>query len=274
MALVGLAIGAYAWPGEVRGQGGAGVSLTSRDSQIGSNGRVVGPDGQLRDDDPKSNAFSGAGSFSDSKSSQASYDDLDGHSGQATGAGSQTSTVTVDSTGLAADVDAGIGATASISGVPSQAQGLGQSMFEVTFTVDTVTDYALEGSRTLPAQGEIDIRFAGSDVAGASFNASGTLQPGTYSLQIVAEARAEANTFFGLDVHEPPSNGHYQVSLRVGENVASATSVAIGSGPSGTVNSRSATFEFTTVDPNPPAGQFECRVDGQPTSSSARRRTP
>ena len=221
MALADLAMLAQAWPGTARGQAATNLTLTDRQSAVGSNAVAdAGPgDPAFRVTDPKVEMFTGAGSFSDSTSSAASISNPDGRSAQATGTASHSSVVTADADGLTAQVSASMGGTAGITGSPSFAEGRGQSDFDVSFTLDAAANYTLEGSRTDPSFGDIFISFADLDLTGASFSHSGTLQPGSYHLDVSGVARATHSTFL-TNVNESPDSGEYSLTLRVGDAVS------------------------------------------------------
>ena len=53
-------------------------------------------------------------------------------------------------------------------------------------------------------------------------------------------------------------SGEAEVRIEIGEPTPP---VVIGSGPSGVVGQRDATFQFTTLDATPPPGRFECSLD-------------
>jgi hypothetical protein len=88
-----------------------------------------------------------------------------------------------------------------------------------------------------------------------SLSPSGTLGPGEYSLHIQINCSITPNTAAAT------KNASYSISAQFG--TSSAPAVTIVNGPSGTVPTRDARFEFTTTNPSPPQGRFECRVDGQ-----------
>ena len=70
---------------------------------------------------------------------------------------------------------------------------------------------------------------------------------------------------FGYGAAADAGGGHFQgdasVSLQSQCSIGPQVAVAITSGPSGAVASKSAKFEFVALDTSPPPGRFECRLD-------------
>lgn len=176
--------------------------------------------------------------------------------GGGSGAANQTSTITDSPSGIA------VRARSSVSSEGTEEPAVGLSTMRRNFTVTgTTLSYRVNGSFTSSVStGHVsfNVSFRRNGAAetvfdfGGNFSKSGTLPPGDYELFMETRCRNGCS-------------GESDLSLDLGDP---APPVAIGSGPSGLVNSRSARFEFTTTEPNPPAGQYQCRIDGQPDFSA------
>ena len=94
-----------------------------------------------------------------------------------------------------------------------------------------------------------------------SFDQSGTLDPGTYTLRADAfcsDGSSGAAVGTAGEGYRDACQADYSLTLEVGDP---APAVTITSGPSGTTSRTSATFEFATTA-EAPAGNFQCRLDG------------
>lgn len=119
----------------------------------------------------------------------------------------------------------------------------------VTLTCDatSVTDDAADGSG---GQGSVSIDGA-DHVEG---HQEVVLEPGGHTLYL-----AVVDTGRTTNAHSVTNDS--AVGLDAQCSAGSQVAVAITSGPSGTVPSRSAAFEFVALDASPPPGRFECRLD-------------
>ena len=252
----------------------AAVVLTSRASDISSNAGINGatPDAEAA-------AFAGPGNFSDTVDSTHSASNASGGSASSSGRAQQDSTVFVNSGGLTVEGSTTLNATASATGdnfpgSPMTSAGLGDDELDVSFQVQGAPhSYSLDGTRSVPQNGHVEIEldgpdgpvFEASDTTGGGFSQSGTLPVGSYTLTIDAEALAEDNAAGAV----PSSNGGYDITLLVGEVAPEPVPVTITSGPSGTTPETSAQFGFQATNPNPPAGRFQCSLDGSTFSDCA-----
>jgi hypothetical protein len=149
--------------------------------------------------------------------------------------------------------------------------GTGGALLQRGFTVSGSVPYKIVGGATTNGQSGTRVTLTrecpggGCDIVddhfpageGASFSYSGTLPASSqrYRFELDTTCSSTPGT---------TCTAHSDVHVELGNP---PPPVVIGSGPSGLVASRSAHFEFTTTDPTPPAGQLECRIDGQPDFS-------
>ncbi len=205
-----------------------GVQLGSGSAQV----RATAPDGIGPDQDGDGLAFSGSVSESNAEGSAGATADLS--------IVESAQSVRFDFNGTAT----------------TEATGIASSAFDRAFTVSETVPYRFNGQA-----GPLDdpqVVFFGfltqltcQGQCSGALQSEGTLEPGTYRAE--ALIRCQGNPSESCDAS-------VDMALELGNP---GPSVTISTGPSGTVASPDARFEFETTDPGPPPGRFECRLDGQ-----------
>lgn len=120
--------------------------------------------------------------------------------------------------------------------------------YEVRGTLTQTPGFANLKVALLGEQGAADAFGIGPNALGG-FSRSGTLAPGRYRFLVDTECNQIAS----------PCSASWDVELFLDH--PPGPSVSITGGPSGSVASRSATFEFLVLDSAPPPGRLECALD-------------
>jgi len=242
LALAGLLVAAVA-PSALAPAGASASSKVTIDSSSHDVTARVGPGGDVR--------VNSALSFSEDIS-------FGGPPPAATARAAQTSALTDSPGGISVVSSADLSASGGTTEEHSSGQArLGHELtvlapvaFRVSGTISGTLATSAVSLRLIPNfEGATGFEFDAGD-GGGPVAAEGTLAPGSWLLSYEATAVSPCSGTCAaawdvtLDLDEP------------------APAVAIGSGPSGVVASRNAHFEFTTTNPSPPAGVYECRVDG------------
>ena len=143
--------------------------------------------------------------------------------------------------------------TVSATATPDAIGAVGQTVLASTIQTHAQVPYRI----TVTASGNGLFRNT-VGFQQARFNEGETgVKTGTLDLNETVQfnANAQCGTGFMVNLH---CTGTAEVRIEIGEPTPP---VVIGSGPSGVVGQRDATFQFTTLDATPPPGRFECSLD-------------